>query len=130
MRSSDCEMASRELLKISRAIDSELARANDERVDICEFSNTILRAYDVIIDHTPLPWFIKGEQQLANLSLIQSFTRPRNENVAARTSDVAGGAEPVLLTTDADRAVGQRLRVEMARLGVTEGMPWSETLTN
>jgi hypothetical protein len=118
-RARECDDAAKGLLKVSRMIDEELARGNDEREDAGSFSERVLRAYDTIVDHVPLPWFVHGEQQLANLSLIQSFTEQQQRN---NLHDDVGSPrheqqqQPQLLYTAVDREIARRIDHELGRL--------------
>lgn len=113
-RARECEDASKGLLKVSRTIDEELARGNDEREDAGTFSERVLRAYDTIVDHAPLPWFVHGEQQLANLSLIQSFTQQQQQQ--RHQEEVTQQQQPQLVYTAVDREIARRLQHELDRL--------------
>lgn len=98
------------LLKLSRRIDSELTTAKTHRKDASQFSTEIITAYEEVVDNLRLPWFIGGEQQLANISLIQCYNE-LDEVVKGKDKDT-----PRMNVSSTDLAVMNRMNFELNRL--------------
>ena len=104
------DTTSANLLKLARSISLELDKDDDRRDDAVGFAQRIVDSYDKIIDDVRLPWYVHGEQQLANISLLQTFSASHQHQ--------RGGAQiPVCELTDADRHVMRQISHEMGRLG-------------
>jgi hypothetical protein len=110
------EGASKALLKISRKIDTELAKDDGLRKDAGVFREDVIADYDNIVDHVRLPWFVNGEQQLANISLIQSYSLPEAADLES------GTAGSTIQITPADRAVMSQIQHELSRLESSSGV--------
>lgn len=67
------DRAAKDLMKLSRKIDAELAKDLSNRMLPDVLRQEVIDGYDDIVDHIRLPWFIRGERQLANISLLQSY---------------------------------------------------------
>jgi len=100
------ETASRVLLKLSRRIGLELDKHRDERADSTLFAEGVIADYDAVAEKSRLPWYVDGEQQLANISLLQSY-RLGEESEAVASMPL----------TDEDRANMQHIAMVMERLG-------------
>ena len=104
------EKAGNALMKLSRKIDSELAKDATERVHANELREGIIDNYDDIVDNARLPWFISGEQQLANISLLQGYVVGGGDDVER------GPRDAMLQITPADVEVMKQIQHELRRL--------------
>lgn len=77
------------LLKLSRRISLELHKQPDERNNDVDFAEGVIREFDEIIENSQLPWFIKGEDQLANISLLRSYTVTSSTHSSQNTDTVS-----------------------------------------
>lgn len=79
------------LLKLSRRIGLELDKRPAERTDGSQFASDIVREFDAIIENSRLPWFINGEDQLANISLLRSYEQAHFTSTDESSEEVVGG---------------------------------------
>jgi len=77
-RADQYETASKNILQLSREVFLELSKSNHERTNASDFAAIIFDKYDLILQDVRLPWYIRGEQQLANLSLIEGYALPHS----------------------------------------------------
>ena len=128
------DMASKKLLKVSRLIDNELVNEPQFRIDPNTLWSTVITVYEDVVDNTRLPWFISGEQQLANISLIRSYKDDsvgemeiaiaaekdqdsnKNKDDTKTNTKIQTQTHRLVLLTDTDRATMNRINFEMGRL--------------
>lgn len=110
-----------DLLKLSRKIDLEMKKKSKKRVDPDIFAQQIINEYEAAIEYVRLPWYIKGEEQLANLSLLQSYVEASQCSVREDDDQLQ---QPIVTTprsltlTETDRAMMKRMQYELERLKV------------
>lgn len=114
-----------DLMQIARDIGLELERPVAERPDASVFSQAIMNRYDTAIKGASLPWYISGEQQFANINLLQNYLTPCRQDSSSSSSLSSSASEeeepePRIGLTSHDRAVMDRMEVEMSRLGARE----------
>lgn len=110
------ENASKRLMKISRKIDTELSKEAECRMDAAKLRDQIVEDYDDIVDHNSLPWFIKGEHQLINISLLQGYSSEQ-----PLSADLERGRSTLELEiTERDRVVMNQIQHELKRLDGVE----------
>ena len=104
------ESANVELMQIARDIGLELDKDPEDREICVDFSKDIIKRYDSAIKGATLPWYIRNEQQFLNINLLQSYlTVPPSESRDMEQ-------DQVIVLTENDRAVMQRLDEELQRL--------------
>lgn len=107
---SSCLDANSELMQLAREITLELEKPPDSREeDVVHFLGRIINRYESAVKGVSLPWYIDGEQQFANINLLQVQARSYSDDTEA--------AAAVVSITDGDRAIMTLLDNEMQRLG-------------
>lgn len=122
-RSREYQDSYQRLLKLTRTITLELQKPVEERGNASDFALHVVGLYDDVADKLPLPWFINGETQLANISLLRSYendsgvhTTSTEENVLPQNNAVQKKPRLTIPLNDADRAVMNRIQMELHRL--------------
>lgn len=122
------------LMQISRCISLELQKDIRERTKSgSEFAEFIVQSYDKAVEDVRLPWYIQGEQQLANISLLQTYQGAtlRQSSLQCRSTESDSTSSdksqpttttrelepPTLELNDRDRAAMEKIQLELERLG-------------
>lgn len=120
MKTIEYNAVAKDLLKLSRTISLELDKSIEERFDAAKFAEAQVQKYDSILDDVKLPWYVSGEQQLANISLLQSYHTTAHVGSSSRP--------PTVQLTDEDRNVMRKMAYEMERLGTNREFLEAEIL--
>lgn len=106
-----CMGANNALMQLAREISLELEKPYAIREDVVGFLGRIISKYESAVKGVTLPWYIEGEQQFANINLLQvqtrTYTTPAFDEENVTTVEL----------TDQDRAVMSLLENEIRRLG-------------
>lgn len=113
------DSATKELLSISRVIGLELQKLRGEREDPSAFAQSVVTAYEGILQNVPLPWYITGEEQLANLSLIQSYSINENSTQSTESDDDDSTRPrlPAIQMTEQDYLAREKITEQLNRMG-------------
>jgi hypothetical protein len=109
-------------MELARDIGLELEKPANERQEASAFAQSVMNRYDKAIKGATLPWYINGEQQFANINLLQSYLTHPNCTVRESIRESSSGEEeePRVRFTTQDIAVMERVAREMDRLGSYE----------